>query len=50
MTILAPDWGTFFLVFQADHPSTRTRIEFANSYKPSEQEVPLVYGKVCKSE
>jgi STE24 endopeptidase len=49
-TSLAPDWGTFFLVFQADHPSIRTRIEFANSYKPWEQEVPLVYGKVCKSE
>ena len=49
-TSLAPDWGTFFLVFQADHPSIRTRIEFANSYKPWEQGVPLVYGNVCKSE
>jgi hypothetical protein len=47
---LAPDWGTFFLVFQADHPSIRTRIEFADSYKPWELGVPLVYGNVCESE
>lgn len=49
-TSLAPDWGTFFLVFQADHPSIRTRIEFANSYKPCKQGMPLVYGNVCESE
>jgi hypothetical protein len=49
-TDLAPDWGTFFLIFRADHPSIRTRIEFANSYKPWEQGAPLVYGNVCKSE
>jgi STE24 endopeptidase len=49
-TDLAPDWGTFFLIFRADHPSIRTRIEFANSYKPWEQAGPLVYGNVCKSE
>jgi Zn-dependent protease with chaperone function len=40
-TSLAPDWGTFFVIFQADHPSIRTRIEFANSYKPWEQGAPL---------
>ena len=49
-TSLAPDWGTFFLIFQATHPSIRERIEFANSYKPWEQGAPLVYGSVCKSE
>jgi STE24 endopeptidase len=49
-TDLAPDWGTFFLIFQATHPSIRVRIEFANSYKPWEQGAPLAYGKVCKSE
>jgi len=49
-TELAPDWGTFFLIFQARHPSIRERIEFANSYKPWEQGGPLVYGNVCKSE
>ena len=49
-TSLAPDWGTFFLIFQADHPSIRTRIEFANSYKPWEHGEPLVYGNVCKSQ
>lgn len=49
-TSLAPDWGTFFLIFQATHPSIRERIEFANSYKPWEQGAPLVYGNVCKSE
>jgi STE24 endopeptidase len=47
---LAPDWGTFFLIFQARHPSIRERIEFANSYKPWEQGAQLVYGNVCKSE
>jgi len=49
-TSLDPEWGTFFLVFQADHPSIRTRIEFANSYKPWEEGVPLVYGNVCEPE
>jgi STE24 endopeptidase len=49
-TDLAPDWGTFFLIFQATHPSIRVRIEFANGYKPWEQGAPLVYGSVCKSE
>jgi len=49
-TSLAPDWGTFFLIFQATHPSIKERIEFANSYKPWEQGAPLVYGNVCKSE
>ncbi len=49
-TSLARDGGTFFLIFQADHPSIRTRSEFANSYKPREQGVPLVYGNVCESE
>jgi Zn-dependent protease with chaperone function len=46
---LTPDWGTFFRIFQATHPSIRERIEFANSYKPWEQGTPLVYGNVCKS-
>jgi Zn-dependent protease with chaperone function len=49
-TNLAPDWGTFFTIFQATHPSIRERIEFANSYKPWEQGTPLVYGNVCRSE
>ena len=49
-TDLAPDWGTFFLVFEATHPSIRERIEFANTYKPWEQGTPLMYGAVCKSE
>jgi Zn-dependent protease with chaperone function len=49
-TDLAPDWGTFFLIFQARHPSIRERIEFANTYMPWEQGAPLVYGNVCKSE
>jgi STE24 endopeptidase len=49
-TALAPDWGTFFLIFQATHPSIRVRIEFANNYKPWEHGEPLVYGKVCKSQ
>jgi Zn-dependent protease with chaperone function len=46
-TGLAPDWDTFFLIFQATHPSIATRIEFANTYKPWEQGAPLVYGNVC---
>ncbi|MGD0508387.1 MAG: M48 family metalloprotease [Terriglobales bacterium] len=46
----APDWDTFFLVFQATHPSPAQRIEFANIYKPWEQGKPLVYANVCKSE
>jgi Zn-dependent protease with chaperone function len=45
-----PDWDTFFLIFQATHPSVAQRIEFANSYKPWEHGAPLVYGNVCKSE
>jgi len=49
-TSLAPDWGTFFRIFQATHPSIRERIEFANTYKPWEHGVPLVYANVCKSE
>jgi hypothetical protein len=47
---LAPDWDTFFLIFEATHPSIATRIKFANSYKPWERGVPLVYGNVCKPE
>jgi Zn-dependent protease with chaperone function len=31
------DWDTFFLIFQATHPSVAQRIEFANTYKPWEQ-------------
>ena len=44
------DWDTFFLIFQATHPSVAKRIEFANTYKPWEQGTPLVYGNVCKTE
>jgi Zn-dependent protease with chaperone function len=44
------DWDTFFLIFQATHPSVAQRIEFANTYKPWEQGAPLVYGSVCKPE
>jgi STE24 endopeptidase len=47
---VAPDWDTFFLIFQATHPSIAQRIEFANNYKPWEQGRPLVYGGVCKPE
>jgi STE24 endopeptidase len=47
---VAPEWDTFFLIFQATHPSVAQRIEFANNYKPWEQGNPLVYGNVCKSE
>jgi Zn-dependent protease with chaperone function len=49
-TELAPEWGTFFLIFRADHPSIRERIEFANNYKPWEHGAPLRYSDVCKSE
>jgi STE24 endopeptidase len=49
-TELAPEWGTFFLIFRADHPSIRERIEFANNYKPWEHGAPLRYSNVCKSE
>ena len=34
---VAPEWDTFFLIFQATHPSVAQRIEFANAYKPWEQ-------------
>jgi STE24 endopeptidase len=47
---VAPEWDTFFLISQATHPSVAQRIEFANSYRPWEQGIPLVYGNVCKSE
>ena len=47
---VAPDWNTFFLIFQGTHPSVAQRIEFANSYKPWEKGAPLVYGNVCKPE
>jgi STE24 endopeptidase len=49
-TELAPEWGTFFLIFRADHPCIRERIEFANNYKPWEHGAPLRYSSVCKSE
>jgi STE24 endopeptidase len=49
-TDLAPDWGTFFRISQATHPSIRERIEFANTYKPWEHGEPLRYSNVCKSE
>jgi STE24 endopeptidase len=47
---VAPDWDTFFLIFQATHPSVAQRIEFANTYTPWEQGATLAYGNVCKSE
>jgi STE24 endopeptidase len=47
---VVPEWGTFFLIFQANHPSVAQRIEFANTYKPWEQGQPLVYASVCKPE
>src|SRR6201987_3875272 len=47
---LALEWGTFFLIFRADHPPIRERIEFANNYKPWEHGAPLRYSNVCKSE
>ena len=47
---VAPEWDTFFLIFQATHPSVAQRIEFANTYKPWERGNPLVYGNVCKPE
>jgi len=47
---VAADWDTFFLIFQATHPSVAQRIEFANNYKPWEQGTPLVYGNVCRPE
>jgi len=45
---LPPEWDAFFLTFRATHPSVGERIRFANTYKPWEQGVPLVYGDVCK--
>jgi STE24 endopeptidase len=47
---VVPDWDTFFLIFQGNHPSVAQRIEFANTYKPWEQGKPLVYASVCKPE
>ncbi len=47
---IAPDWYTFFLIFQANHPSIAQRIQFANTYKPWKQGKPLVYAHVCQSE
>jgi STE24 endopeptidase len=47
---VVPEWDTFFLIFQANHPSVAQRIEFANTYKPWEQGKQLVYGNVCKPE
>jgi Zn-dependent protease with chaperone function len=43
-----PDWGPFFMIFRATHPTNGDRIRLANSYKPWEQGKPLVYGDVCK--
>lgn len=43
-----PDWGPFFRIFRATHPTDGERIRFANSYKPWEGGEPLVYGDVCK--
>jgi STE24 endopeptidase len=47
---VVPEWDTFFLIFQGNHPSVAQRIEFANTYKPWEQGKPLVYASVCKPE
>lgn len=47
---VAPDWDTFFLIFQAHHPSNAQRIQFADTYRPWGQGRPLVYASVCKSE
>jgi hypothetical protein len=47
---LAPDWDSFFLIFQAIHPFIATRFEFASTYKPWEHSAPLVYAKVRKSD
>jgi STE24 endopeptidase len=43
------EWDGFFLFFRATHPSRGERIRFANSYKPWEQGIPLVYGDVCSA-
>ena len=43
-----PDWGPFFRIFRATHPTDGERIRFANSYHPWEHGGPLVYGDVCK--
>jgi Zn-dependent protease with chaperone function len=42
------DWGPFFRIFRATHPTNGERIRFANSYRPWERGEPLVYGEVCK--
>jgi STE24 endopeptidase len=47
---VAANWDPFFLVFLAHHPSVAERIQFANTYKPWELGIPLVYGHVCKPE
>lgn len=42
-----PDWGTFFRIFRATHPTDGERIRFANQYRPWEKGEPLAYGDIC---
>jgi STE24 endopeptidase len=41
------DYDWFFHAFKATHPSLGDRIRFANTYRPWETGLPLVYGDVC---
>ncbi|GAA0528866.1 Zn-dependent protease with chaperone function [Rhizomicrobium palustre] len=43
-----PDWGPFFRIFRATHPTDGERIRFANSYRPWARGERPVYADVCK--
>jgi len=40
-----PEWGLFFQLFRASHPSDAERIRLANTYHPWLEGKPLVYSK-----
>jgi len=40
-----PEWGPFFQLFRASHPSDAERIRLANTYHPWLEGKPLVYSK-----
>lgn len=47
-SLILPEPGIIFKLWRCSHPTFRERVEFANSYKPWEENKPLRYKKYIK--
>jgi Zn-dependent protease with chaperone function len=47
-SLTMPEPGLIYMIWTYDHPTFKSRVDFANEYKPWENEQPLKYQKYMK--